>query len=145
MAEYAELVRFIGIIERGLARFETVKHNAIKQKNSDLRLKSEKLIAKWVAAKTKHLKSLNVNAGHGFSVKPVSFGKNGMMVTVSHPSMKKPVTRHLLRKNGIFTGRAPFGTEIFIEYKVTNAGDLAIAPIRLIHLDGTMEALPYAA
>jgi hypothetical protein len=189
--EYSEIVRFVGIIDRGLARFaalrdaytiqaingtraamialyvvdgtlakkisgKTWKEQALEMLKrgmlgEDLTntirkiTKADDKIADWQKVKALHLKSLTVSAGHGFSVQAISISKKGMMVTVSHPKMKKPVTRHLLRKNGIYTGRAPFGAETFIEYKVTIAGDLQVVARETNPASGAMDVLDNAA
>lgn len=145
MASYAEIVRFVGIIERGLARFEAIRIEAKKQKNSKFETKATNKLSDWRNVKALHLKGLNVSADGGFDVRAISIGKKGMMVVVKHPSLKTPVTRHLLRKNGIYTGRAPFGASTFIEYKVTIAGDLQMLATLTNPAKGTMQVLDNAA
>ena len=145
MASYAEIVKSIGIMERGIRRMEVIKAEATKQKNTKLVTRANIFIGKWNSLKALRLKELRVSADGGFDVRAISIGKKGMMVVVKHPSLKTPVTRHLLRKNGIYTGRAPFGASTFIEYKVTIAGDLQMLATLTNPAKGTMQVLDNAA
>jgi hypothetical protein len=65
-----------------------------------------------------------VSMGHGFTIRVISTSNKGMMVTIKHDGMKRPVTRHLQRKGQTYTGKAPFGVEMFIAYHVNIVGDL---------------------
>lgn len=124
MASYAEAVRFVGIIERGLARFEAIRIEAKKQKNSKFETKATNKLSDWRNVKALHLKGLNVSAGHDFEVRVISISNKGMMVAIKHPSQKHPVTRHLQKKGNFYTGKAPFGAGHFVEYHVNIVGDL---------------------
>ena len=127
MASYEDIIKNIRIIDRGLARFEAINQSAKKQRDDSLIKKAANKISDWQNAKKKWLKHLNVSAGQGFAVKVISLSNNkGMMVVIKHPAMKAPVTRHLRKVNAnLYTGFAPFGQHVIINYHVNFMGDLA--------------------
>jgi hypothetical protein len=175
MATYQEIIRFVGIIDRGLARFEQAKQGYIDRAASGTQaamiacfvinkklakslsnkswkdqaaalmkrgmlgnslvstiakiVRAEKLISDWQNFKKAWLKQINVSAGNDFTIRVISTSAKGLMVTIKHPAMKAPVTRHLRQKSkGLYTGRAPFGADLFIEYHVNIVGEVLNRP-----------------
>lgn len=78
-----------------------------------------KRLAFLTSRKRKITSSLSVTLDDYFQIKPISYGRKSIMVSISHPALKTNVTRHLRRSGDRFTGTAPFGDiNIFIEYQV---------------------------
>jgi len=85
----------------------------------------------WELRRKQIFASLSVRLDDKFTIKPISYGRKGVMVSISHPALKTNVTRHLRRNGNRFTGNAPFGIDAFIEYQV-----FSLLAKKSIHLTG---------
>lgn len=84
----------------------------------------------WQSRKRVISERLVVSYGNNFDIRLISQGKKGIQISLSHPSLKTAVTRHLRLIGDTWTGRPPFGEASidakFIPYDVT-IGTLSLA------------------
>lgn len=94
-----------------------VDNNFIEDSSAvDMLAKGTLVESAWVIRHKHIVKLLKVSLAQGFDINVISRNKNGAMVSISHPSLKTNVTRHLRWQGKQLTGHAPYGVNAIVSY-----------------------------